>query len=297
MAVNQTGNKIQTLRTDNGLEFANKDMNVILEKYGIIHQKTVAYSPEQNGKVERENRTVVEAARTMLKAKNLKKNLWAEAVNTAVYVINRSAKSGEEKKTPYEVWTNKKFDINTLQVFGSEVYVHVPKEKRKKWDAKGEKGIFVGYGENTKGYRIYFHKKQSVEVKRDVVFLDKKKVNEGQLESIVELPEQVTKPEGKEEEGNDRVEKEQPEPEQPDGEVEIESQTTDQRGRIVKKPAWLEDYDTSLLTAREEPITYEEAVTGENKDKWIEAINNELGVLHKNKTWDEVQWPVNKKVV
>lgn len=71
----------------------------------------------------------------------------------------------------------KDFDLKNLQIFGNEVYVHTPKEKRKKWDPKGVRGIFVGYGETSKGYRIYFPEKQTVDIKRDVIFIKPEKEN------------------------------------------------------------------------------------------------------------------------
>jgi len=78
-------------------------------------------------------------------------------VITVLYTINRTGNTGQEGKTPYELWFNKTPDINHLEIFGSEVYAHIPKEKRRKWDQKGRKGIFVGYSEATKGYRICFN--------------------------------------------------------------------------------------------------------------------------------------------
>ena len=91
-------------------------------------------------------------------------------MNTTVYVLNRTSKKVDEK-TPYQIWTRKDFDVNTLRVFGSEVSVHISKVKRNKWDSKAVTGFFVGYGETTKGYRVYLPDIQSVEVKRDVEFL------------------------------------------------------------------------------------------------------------------------------
>lgn len=172
-AENATKNKVLYFRSDNGLEFVNKDVRDLFEKRGIVHQTTVPYTPQQNGKAERENRTLIESARTMLYAAGLPKKLWAEAVHTAAYVLNRTSKSNETGKTPYETWTGKQFDINYLKTFGNPVYVHIPAEKRRKWDPKGERAVMVGYGEDVKGYRIFFPRKNNVEVRRDVVFLEK----------------------------------------------------------------------------------------------------------------------------
>ncbi|GBP60154.1 Retrovirus-related Pol polyprotein from transposon TNT 1-94 [Eumeta japonica] len=171
-AENVTGNKVKTFRTGNGMEFINKEVKEMCSERGIIHQTTVCYTPEQNGKAERENRTLVEAARTMLHANNLHKKLWAEAVNTAAFVLNRTGK-GRDGKSPFELWTGRSYNIHQLQEFGSPVYAYIPKEKRRKFDKKAEKGLMVGYGEETKGYRIYFSEKNCIFIKRDVVFLNK----------------------------------------------------------------------------------------------------------------------------
>lgn len=152
-------------------------MKKLLKETGVIHETTVSYSPEQNGKAERDMRTIVEASRTMIYAKKLNKYLWGEAVNASVYVLNRTGISRLQEKTPFQVWTGKNFDLKNLQIFGNEVYVHAPKEKRKKWDPKGVRGIFVGYGETSKGYRIYFPEKQTVDIKRDMIFIKPKKEN------------------------------------------------------------------------------------------------------------------------
>lgn len=111
-----------TLRTDNGREFINGTVRQMLEDRGIVHQTSVPYTPAQNGKVEGEMRTVMEAARTMLKEKSLQKDLWAEAVNTAVFILKRTGTSSIVKKTPYELWHNKRFDIKLLKAtFGAKV--------------------------------------------------------------------------------------------------------------------------------------------------------------------------------
>lgn len=170
----QMGHKIKIIKSDNGTEFVNQELQTFLKGKGIIHQTTVAYTPEQNGKAEREMRTLVEASRTMIQAKKLEKNLWAEAINMTAYILNRTGK-GKEDKTPYQLWENKEYDITQLdKIFGTEVYTHIPKEKRRKWDSKSEKGMFVGY-EDTKGIRVYYPNRRTVEVKRDIIFIKEQK--------------------------------------------------------------------------------------------------------------------------
>lgn len=92
------GISVKTIRSDNGGEYVSKRLELFLAREGIKCEKTCPYTPEQNGSSERENRTIVEAARTMIKAKNLQKQLWAEAVNTAVFVLNRSGTSTVKEK-------------------------------------------------------------------------------------------------------------------------------------------------------------------------------------------------------
>lgn len=87
-------------------------------------ENTAPYTPEQNGKVERENCTIMESARTMIKYKNLPKALWAEAVNTAVYVLNRTPQSKNPEQTPFEVWHGRKPDLSHIKVFGSTCIFH-----------------------------------------------------------------------------------------------------------------------------------------------------------------------------
>ncbi|KMQ84831.1 retrotransposon ty1-copia subclass [Lasius niger] len=108
---NKFSRSITTLRIDNGREYINNSMKQFLTNHGIQLETTAPHTPEQNGRSERDNRTIVESALTMLEEKNLPRFLWAEAVNTAVYVINRTATSQVERTTPYEVWHVGKDDV------------------------------------------------------------------------------------------------------------------------------------------------------------------------------------------
>jgi len=99
---NQMNKNIKILRSDNGREMLNDKVKELLIHHGIEHQTSVPYSPQQNGRAEREMRTIMEAARSMLIAKNLDKKFWAEAANMAVYIINRTGTSSIKGKTPYE---------------------------------------------------------------------------------------------------------------------------------------------------------------------------------------------------
>jgi len=125
-----------------------------LKKSGIIHQKTIPYSSEQNGSSERMNKMIVEKARCLLYDAHLDKKFWAETTNTAVYLRIRSIASGLNDKTPFEIWTDKKPNIKYLRIFGNNVMVHIPKEKRTKWNRNSKKLILVDYTDTAKGYIV-----------------------------------------------------------------------------------------------------------------------------------------------
>lgn len=172
-AENQFGHKIKVFRTDNGTEFCQSKIEKFCLANGIHHQRTVVYTPQQNGLAERMNRTIEERARCLLFDAELNKTYWAEAANMAVYLINRSVCSALVNKTPEEVWSGNKVDLSQLQLFGSEVMVHIPKQRRKKWDRKSSKLIFVGFDCDRKGYLCIDPVTKKLTVSRDVIFLEK----------------------------------------------------------------------------------------------------------------------------
>jgi IS30 family transposase len=151
---NQKEKKIKVLRTDNGGEFCRNEFKEFCKKCGIERQKTTPCTPQQNGVAERMNRTLMEKSRSMLRGAELGQELWAEAVGTTCYLVNRSPSSALVDRTPHEVWNRKKPSLQHLRVFCFDAYVHVPKENRSKMDKKVEKCIFIGYKDGVKGYKL-----------------------------------------------------------------------------------------------------------------------------------------------
>ncbi|KAH9719925.1 hypothetical protein KPL70_005931 [Citrus sinensis] len=146
----------------NSLEFC--------EANGIRRPLTIPRSPQQNGVAERKNKTILNMARSMLMSKRLPKEFWAEAIACAVYLSNRSPIRSVWGKTPQEAWSGRKPSITHLRVFRSIAYVHVPDESRAKMDDKSEKFIFIGYDNNSKGYKLYNPNNGKIVISRDVVF-------------------------------------------------------------------------------------------------------------------------------
>lgn len=110
----QTGQKIKILRTDNGTEYCSEGFKSFLGKCSIQHQTSNTYTPQQNGLAERMNRTLVEKAKCFIFEAKLYKSCWAEAVNMAAYVTNRSINSTLKTLTPEEAWTGKRVNIEAL---------------------------------------------------------------------------------------------------------------------------------------------------------------------------------------
>jgi hypothetical protein len=316
---NVTGKGIKILRTDNGGEYCSKAFDTYLKERGITHQLTVPYNPAQNGVAERMNRTIVESARSMLFHLNTPTELWAEAVNTAVYLRNRSPTTALDGITPYESLFNRKPDVANLRVFGCVAFVHVPDNQRKKLDAKSRKAIFVGYPESTKGYKLYDPDSHSFIRSRDVVFLERKFLDFGSehstkscfdypLENDVQIEVQNIPT------ANDRDDHGQPE----EDDIAVEPINDNQQvgasyednfmrevdeiatKRQRKPPTRFDEecYIVNDLTADvNEPVTINEAFSGEHSAEWRNATKSEYDSLIDNHTWDLVPPPEGKNVV
>lgn len=187
MVEKQTGCKIKKLRSDNGKEYVNKRMEEYLQNKGIIHQLSAPYTPEQNGVAERANRTIVEKVRSIIYDAGLEKKFWAEAVNTIVYLKNRSPTIALVNETPEEAWCKEKPSVNHLRIFGCKAFVQIPKSQRRKLDMKSTECIFVGYEENSKAYRLFDEKKKKIIISANVVFDEKQ--NLSTLNKQIDLPE------------------------------------------------------------------------------------------------------------
>eukprot|EP01018_Ginkgo_biloba_P038757 Gb_28556 [translate_table: standard] len=157
-AENQCNMKIKVLRSYNGGGFTSKECAHFCNQYGIRRQFSAPYTPQQNGVVERMNRTLVEKAR-----------FWVEAVYTVVYLLNRSPTKAILHKTPEEAWSGRKLRISHLKVFGSTAYAWIPHETRTKLQPKSKKLILTRYSDSDKAYRLVDIQTNKVSFSRDVV--------------------------------------------------------------------------------------------------------------------------------
>ncbi|KAH9771320.1 hypothetical protein KPL71_012662 [Citrus sinensis] len=165
----QTNKKVRRLRTDNGLEFCNKRFDDFCADNEVVRHKTVRHTPQQNGLAERMNRTLIDKVRCMLIQSRLPMSLWAETLSTACYIVNRSSSYGINFRTPIELWTGKPADYSNMRVFGCPAYAHT---KQGKLEPRALKGVFIGYPEWVKGYKLWrtYFKPPKAIISRDVVF-------------------------------------------------------------------------------------------------------------------------------
>ncbi|GJW22981.1 putative ribonuclease H-like domain-containing protein [Tanacetum coccineum] len=162
--------RVKVIRCDNGTEFKNKEMNQFCERKGIKREFSVARTPQQNGVAERKNRTLIEAARTMLADSKLPTTFWAEAVNTACYVQNRVLVTKPHNKTPYELFLGRKPALGFMRPFGCPVTILNTIDHLGKFDGKADKGFFVGYSINSKAFRVFNNRTRIVEENLHIQF-------------------------------------------------------------------------------------------------------------------------------
>ncbi|GJR91738.1 retrovirus-related pol polyprotein from transposon TNT 1-94 [Tanacetum coccineum] len=145
--------RVKELRSDNETEFKNHKLKEFYDEKGIFQNFSSPCTPEQNGVAERKNRTLIEAAMTMLNSIKLLKQFWGEAVNTAYYTQNRSIIVKRHGKTSYDVFRGRSPDISYFHVFGCLVHIHNHKDHLGKFDENADDEFFLGYSPVAKAFR------------------------------------------------------------------------------------------------------------------------------------------------
>ncbi|XLT27854.1 hypothetical protein HN873_059146, partial [Arachis hypogaea] len=285
----QNGYKIKILRTDRGTEYL--VCSEYFKQHGIQHQLTTRYTPQQNGVAERKNRTIMDMVRCMLKSKQMPKEFWAEAVATAVHILNKCPTKSVRDKTPEEAWSGKRPSIHHFRVFGCIAYAHVPDQLRKKLDNKGEKCIFIGYSTDSKAYKLYNPETKKVIISRDVTFDEKdmwdwNTKTEKQRTIIPNTCDEV------EERQLDTTE--QPESsKRPQRERRLPTRLADYEVGNDNDPSDEEIINFALFSDCE-PLNFEEAFKDNN---WKKAMDEEIHAIEKNDTWELTDLPADKKPI
>ncbi|WJX78107.1 hypothetical protein P8452_61361 [Trifolium repens] len=323
--------KILKIRSDHRGEFENEPFATFCEDHGIVHEFSAPRTPQQNGVVERKNRSLQEMARTMMHETKLAKHFCAEAVNTACYIQNRIYIRPILNKTTYELFKGIKPNISYFRQFGCTFYILNNKAYKRKFDAKACKGIFIGYSERSKAYRVYNSETNTVEESIHVRYDDKEpdsKISE-QDDSYAGVPYLYNNPEP--EKASDANETSEAELEEASEEAypieafeehdDISEDNTQASAETDEAPMrkfkyrsshpedlilgnkesprkTISDYqqhDSLLgLISMIEPKNVDEALTD---DGWIVAMQEELNQFQRNDVWDLVPRPTHKNII
>ena len=316
------------MRSDQGGEYTANDFEAFCTQQGIRHQTTPAYTPQLNGVAERKNRTILDMARSLLKAKKLPKQYWAEAVSCAVYLLNRCPTRSLQGVIPEEAWSGHKPSVTHLRVFGCVAYAKIPDARRTKLDDKSEKCIFVGYGERRMGYKLYNPITKKVIMSRDVIFEEDKSwewnddkeatkwinidlILEGEEVPIVLVEEPIVPAA----EPQSPVIMPAAEPQSPVHRFPVfnrrntpgASSSTPPSASSSEEPRRMRNleelYDATQVMkdinlfcffADSDPLSFNEAVT---EEKWIKAMDEEIHAIEKNDTWKLTYPPESKKAI
>nr|KYP66486.1 Retrovirus-related Pol polyprotein from transposon TNT 1-94 [Cajanus cajan] len=326
MVERETGKQLKCIRTDNGGEYISKEFKDYCSKYGIRHEKTVPGTPQHNGIAERMNRTIVEKVRCMLRMAKLPKPFWGEAVQTAVYLINRLPSVPLGFDIPERVWAGKEVSYSHLKVFGCKAFMHVPKEQRSKLDDKAIPCVFVGYGNEEFGYKLWDPERKRIVRSRDVIFHEHETIEDlkgGEAAKPMEdgvnptshVPSecatdgrQTQEPEheteepvfGDEESVDEEVvvpdteANEQGEPSYTSGQVEPQiRRSTRERQPSTKYPS----SEYILIADEGEPESFQEVQSHKDKGCWVKAMQEEMDSLKRNNTYELVQLPKGRRVL
>ncbi len=307
---NQQSATIKTLRTDRGGEYLLDNMKNYLQAKGIIHQLTVAYTPQQNGVAERRNRTLIEATRCLLEQSKLCAVWWTDAMRYATYIRNRVPSKATKGTTPYFLWNNREPTYNHLRAFGCRCW-YKSKERTSKLEPKGKPGIMLGYAPTSKAYIVWDEEKQSRITARDIIFDDDVFPGLGEditqhanqqlicadmnsFESEDEDEEQSTEDEvsffgSAESEDSDDETTIELDPRPPSPQIKVPTDTTTRAGRQTRRPTWSKDYDMSAQTVtlneEKDPRTVSEALRAPSKTECRKSIQEEYNNLERNKVW------------
>ena len=324
MTERQTGKKINIFRTDRGGEYLSNEFKKFLEEDGVVHQVSMAGTPQQNGVAERMNRTLQEKARSTLQSAGLRDRFWGEAIMTACYLRNRSpSRALDQEKTPEEISTGWKPSVGHLKVFGCKCFVLIHDKDRKKMGEKSWTGILMGYAHRSKGYRVYDPRSGRVETSRDVRFSEEEKYypveppSQGFRDESVRVVEvepervesEVTSERPRESVGSGQVEREEvsEQEEEPEMPVREEVQAVQRRSTRVRfapekltasKPGELYSmYGYCLMAVGEEPATMKLALKSEEREEWEAALKEEHRSIERAKTYELVDRPKDRKVL
>jgi hypothetical protein len=310
-AEQETGRKVKRLRTDNGTEYTNEEVETLLKEKEILHERTPPRVKPCNGTAERENRILQDTTRSLLYSADITREqrrlLWTEAIATAAYLRNRVPKKGHSNRTPYSEWFNKIPDVSHLRVWGSKAYTHAKDQNLKKYDARAKQGLFVGYDSMTdRVIRVFYPEKGKVERVSDCKIIDDTYEDDEptfltHFDESNEEEEDVEEREDEEENDGLQLQNEQS---QHDEELDMDPPSRVKRKYVRRTFTPHEMTRRSnkqnhlqAMSAMNDPETYEETNYREDTQEWKTAMNEEIKSLQENETWTLTELPYGKNLV
>lgn len=328
----ETGHRILRIHSDQGSEFLNNKVEQLLALEHAIHETSAAYTPQQNGLVEREIQSITQMARTMLLSADVPPTMWDEAVKTACFIRNRLPNKSVST-SPYEAATGRRPSITHLCEFGRQVHIVIDDHYLRKFDARTEEGYVVGFTSRSNTYRVMFKNSSRVTESCNVIFKPHKTKTKmasdeprGSVLVNVSAPqkspldryfeeleargfsmyddsfetatEQDSHDQG-EQPTEERRTNEEPDPSE---QQESDDPTLIAQDDDIESPPYSpltinqDDVPMALLVSNyiPEPMTYKEAITSTHKVQWIKAIQDEFEAHRKNRTWVVMDHPHDK---
>ena len=277
---NQLEKKIKVIRSDRGGEYESAAFSDFCVQYGIVHQTTAPYTPQQNGVAERKNRTLKEMINSMLNSSGLPHNLWGEALLTANFILNRIPFKNSNK-SPYEVWKGRLPSYKMIKIWGCLAKVLIPLPKRTKLGPKTIDCVFIGFTNASAAYRFLVYKSEVHDIHVNTIL---ESIDAEFFEDVFpykESPMSAMYKRTRDEQSTPKVQEQHTEP---------------RKGSRIKKPKNFGPDFISFMTIGE-PQTYKEVITSPEALSWKEAINSEVESILQNHTWELVDIPPGSKPI
>lgn len=321
----QYNKKIKILRTDNGGEYCSNEFESFLTHCGIIHQKTVPYTPEQNGRAERFNRTLMEKVRAMLLETSFPRYFWAELASTACYLYNRSPHSAIDM-TPFEAINGMKPNLRHLRVIGCRCFSLIKDGSNDKLSQRSQEARLVGYDEKTKGFRLWNGNR--IYVARDVKFHEDiiptrtpdaaptedeelTETSDFEPESEYEFSQDSTHTQLQISDGDAIADITDASDTILQDSSDVEPSTVASEARVAEvrsstsvktQPDNFQDiewgpYGLALVATESEPKTIRQAFNSTKATEWKKAVQSEYDSLMKNETWELCTLPKDRKAI
>ncbi|KAL8148288.1 hypothetical protein AgCh_005602 [Apium graveolens] len=323
---------VKIIRSDNGIEFKNSIMKEFCKDHGIKQEFSAHRTPQQNGVVERNNMTLIEAARTILDEAKLPTYFWVEAVQTTCFTQNATL-INKHGKTPYEMVKKNKPNLKYFHVFGCKCFVlKTHPEQLSKFNLKADEGIFVGYPLSTKAFRVYNLRTRVVMESINVSFDDKKitgledfddhdqlrfenddlnsdsgnsedlntdpvssdGLSSDVVETVVTTPKENARIQGEQAEEPTTSQDSREASEPVTGSSSSDSSSSDEPNSDNSGSSDSSTPEKSNSNSETEPKKLEEALQDAD---WVQAMQEELNEFERNKVWTLVPRPKNRSVV